>query len=65
LLKYHPVAMLNKYKEPVYIDLDAMPVPVLLIDQDYKVVYMNRVAKELYGASAEGNKCYSTRSIRN
>ncbi len=63
MLKYHPVAMLNKYKEPVYIDLDAMPVPLLLIDQDYKVVYMNRVAKELYGASAEGNKCYSTRSI--
>lgn len=37
---------------------EAIPVPVLLIDDDFNVVYMNRVAREVYGEEAQGKKCF-------
>jgi PAS domain-containing protein len=36
--------------------LDAIPFPVLLIDKNYKVVFMNKRAEELYTQS--GQTCY-------
>jgi nitrogen-specific signal transduction histidine kinase len=36
--------------------LDIVPFPVLLIDKDYRVVFMNKRAKELY--TNRGQTCY-------
>jgi len=36
--------------------LDAIPFPVLLIDKNYQVVFMNKRAKELY--TNDGQTCY-------
>ncbi|WP_457571651.1 methyl-accepting chemotaxis protein [Desulfovulcanus sp.] len=39
-------------------DIDNLPQPVMAIDKDFNVLYLNETGKKLAGSDAEGRKCY-------
>ena len=39
-------------------DIDNIPQPVMVIDKDFNVLFLNKRGKKLGGSDAEGKKCY-------
>ncbi len=39
-------------------DIDNLPQPVMAIDRNFNILYLNKVGQEIAGTDAEGKKCY-------